>query len=211
MGRFPARLSDVARRIEGDGAIVRDEKEGTEAAATPPGRDEAYTELLSEGERLLEVGRAEEAEEKLRAAVEANPEDAYVRNKLGVSLARQQRLQEAREQFSAALRIDPRFAPAHSNMGNLYGEEGRDEDAIASYLEALRHDPDYYVAHHNLGAAYRRQGRIADAVSHLKRANRLEKEALRREARERTDGGRWRGVLFWIAVGVIMFLLLRNR
>lgn len=180
---------------------------------TPHGETggEQYDELLQEGERLLEVGRSEEAEQKLRAAAALRPEDPYVRNKLGVSLARQRRLEEAREQFTEALRLDPAFAPAHSNMGNLYGEEGRDEDAIAAYLEALRHDPDYHIAHHNLGAAYRRQGRIAEAVSHLKRANRLEKDAMRQEARKRTGGGRWQGVLFWLAVGVLLFFLLRNR
>lgn len=182
------------------------------AQRTPPAeppQDDAQAEL-EEGERLLDVGRFEEAEEKLLAAVRARPDSAYVHNKLGVCFARQARLEEARRHFVEAVNLDPTFAPAHSNLGNLYGEEGRVEDAVNAYLEALRHDPDYHIAHHNLGAAYRKQGRIADAVSHLKKANRLEKESMRREARETAGKNRWTGTLFWIAIGVLLFLLLRG-
>lgn len=172
--------------------------------------DERGQADLEEGERLLDVGRFEEAEPKLRAAVAARPDSAYVHNKLGVCLARQGRLEEARQQFSEAVRLDPTFAPAHSNLGNLYGEEDRIEDAINAYLEALRHDPDYHIAHHNLGAAYRKQGRIAEAVSHLKKANRLEKESMRREARESAGKNRWAGTLLWVAIGALLYLLLRG-
>lgn len=165
-------------------------------------------DLLTAGERLLDAGRADEAEAKLRSAVDLNPNSAHARNKLGVCYARQRRLEEAREQFRVAIQIDPHFAAAHSNIGNLYSEEGRVEEAINCYMEALRHDPDYHIAHHNLGAAYRKQGRISDAVNHLKRANRLEKEALRREARDRSNDVNWTGTLFWVAIGALVLLLL---
>lgn len=167
-------------------------------------------DLLAEGERLLDAGRLDEAEEKLRAAVEHAPESAYIRNKLGVCYARQRRLEEARQQFMHAVAIEPHNAAAHSNIGNLHREAGRLDEAVTAYLEALRHDPDYHVAHHNLGAAYKAQGRIADAVTHLKRANRLEKDDFRRQARERAGRHNWTGTLFWVAIGALaLFLLMR--
>lgn len=191
--------------------LMGDGEHGRDVGIGVGERTEQTEDLLQEIDRLLEVGRAVDAEQKLRGLVEIEPQSAYIRNKLGVSLARQQRLEEAREQFVEALYIDPRFAPAHSNLGNLHREDGRLDDAVAAYLEALRHDPEYHIAHHNLGAAYKQQGRIAEAVSHLKRANRLEKESLRQQARARTGRNSWTTTLFWIVVGaLLLFLLFRG-
>lgn len=191
--------------------VQHDEGQKDVQSLAQPDKANGAGTLLEEGERLLEVGRAEEAEVKLRGAVEQEPGSAYIRNKLGVALARQARLGEAQEQFVEALQLDAHFAPAHSNLGNLYKEEGRLDDAIAAYLQALHYDPEYHIAHHNLGAAYKEQGRIGDAVSHLKRANRLEKEALRREARTRAGRSSWTGPLFWIAIGALVLFLLFGR
>lgn len=176
---------------------------------TKVAEDGGLARFIDEAERLLERGDVTAAEAKFAEAVRLQPDSAYLHNKLGVCYARQGRLEEARARFRHALTIDPTFAPAHSNMGNIHREGGRLDDAITSYLEALRHDPDYYIAHHNLGAAYRQQGRINEAVSHLKRANRLEKQAFRLQARQQGTG-QWAGLLLWIALGAfLLFLFFR--
>ncbi len=126
-------------------------------------------QLLADGERLLDIGRVEEAMQKFWECLRLQPDSAPAHNKLGVCYARLQQWEKAREQFLTALSIDAAYAPAHSNMGNLHREAGRLDDAVAAYMEALRHDPDYYIAHHNLGVVYKQQGKIDEAVSHLKR------------------------------------------
>lgn len=195
----------VSRREAADGM-----ENDVQSATAVDGVQQRAAELLDEAERLLEIGRVEEAREKLQECIRLHPDSPPALNKLGVCYARLEQWENARAQFVAALAIDPTYAPAHSNMGNLHREAGRLDDAVTSYMEALRHDPDYHIAHHNLGVVYKQQGKISEAVSHLKRANRLEKAYIREEARTRRGGKPAYNMWFWVAaIALLAYLLLR--
>lgn len=179
-------------------------------SAKTDGDESRAAELLAEAEQLLDIGRIEDAREKLRESIRLNPGSAPARNKLGVCYARLEQWESAREQFTAAVEIDPTYAPAHSNLGNLHREAGHLDDAVSAYMEALRHDPDYHIAHHNLGVVYKQQGKISEAVNHLKRANRLERDYMRQQARARLGNRPSYSTWFWVAViAIIAFLLFR--
>ena len=165
-------------------------------------------QLLADGERLLDIGRVEEARQKFWECLRLQPDSAPAHNKLGVCYARLQQWEKAREQFLTALSIDAAYAPAHSNMGNLHREAGRLDDAVAAYMEALRHDPDYYIAHHNLGVVYKQQGKIDEAVSHLKRAHRLERTYARAQLPRGSGTTSATNVLVWIAAAALLVYLL---
>lgn len=171
---------------------------------------ERAAELLLEAERMLEIGRVEDAKEKLEESLQLQPDSPHALNKLGVCYARLEQWENARAQFVAALQLDPTFAPAHSNIGNLHREAGRLDDAVTAYMEALRHNPDYHIAHHNLGVVYKQQGKISEAVSHLKQANRLEKASIREEARARRGGKPAYSMWIWVAaVALLIYFLMR--
>jgi len=130
-------------------------------------------ELLEEAERCLQAGEYTAAERAFRQALEADPDSAVARSKLGVALAQQGRLDEAIAEFSKALSLRPTYAPAYSNLGNAYREKGMLPEALVVYERALAIDPDYAIAHQNLGILYKQMGRVSDAVDHFKKATRL--------------------------------------
>jgi len=129
--------------------------------------------LLEEAERHLQAGEHAAAERAFRQALEAAPDSAVARSKLGVVLAQQGRLDEAIAEFSKALSLRPTYAPAYSNLGNAYREKGMLSEALVAYERALAIDPDYAIAHQNLGILYKQMGRVGDAVDHFKKATRL--------------------------------------
>src|SRR2546425_10933981 len=130
-------------------------------------------ELLEEAERHLQAGEYAAAERVIRQALEAAPDSAVARSKLGVALAQQGRLDDAIAEFSKALSLRPTYAPAYSNLGNAYREKGMLPEAVVAYERALAIDPDYAIAHRNLGILYKQMGRVGDAVDHFKKATRL--------------------------------------
>jgi len=145
---------------------------------------------LIEGEKLLESGDWEAAEQAFRKAVEADEKSPAAHSKMGVALVHQRRLQEAEEEFARALTLDPRYAPAWSNLGNVYRESGRLEHALEAYKKAVDADPDYWIAHQNLGGLYKKMGRTSEAIASLRRATKLSvRGALRPSAQERRRPG----------------------
>jgi len=62
-------------------------------------------------------GRIEEALASYRRAVEAAPEDALVRNSLGVALEQGKDFEGAREAYRRAVELDPRLTLPHRNLG----------------------------------------------------------------------------------------------
>src|SRR5256885_201650 len=143
--------------------------------------EDKASELLEEAERRLHAGDYAAAERASRQVLEAAPDSAVARSKLGVALAQQGRLDEAIAEFSKALQLHPTYASAYSNLGNAYRAKGMLPEALAAYERALAIDPDYAIAHQNLGILYKQMGRVGEAVDHFKRATRL---SLRRQADE---------------------------
>src|SRR2546426_2920279 len=135
--------------------------------------EDKASELLEEAERRLHAGDYAAAERASRQVLEAAPDSAVARSKLGVALAQQGRLDEAIAEFSKALQLHPTYASAYSNLGNAYRAKGMLPEALAAYERALAIDPDYAIAHQNLGILYKQMGRVGEAVDHFKRATRL--------------------------------------
>jgi protein O-mannosyl-transferase len=73
--------------------------------------------------------------------VTKSPNDAMVRNNLGLALAHQGRLEEAIIQYTEALRINPDDDFTHYNLGIALGNRGRLEEAAYHYAEVLRIKP----------------------------------------------------------------------
>ena len=106
-------------------------------------------------------------------ALAVAPNNALVRNNLGVTLLRMGKSAEAVDHFQEALRIKADYADAHFNLGIALFQLGQVPAAIEQYEEALRLKPGLADAHNNLGAVLFQQGKAAEAIGHYEQALRL--------------------------------------
>ena len=95
-----------------------------EVADTDPGRDPLGAELsFNEAERLIKVGRYEDALPLLRQAVDRRPDQATYHAWLGWTLLRalgkKAALPEALDRLEHAVAVDPDSAVGHGLLGNL--------------------------------------------------------------------------------------------
>lgn len=105
-----------------------------------------YAEYIQWGDEAYQRGDLATAESCFRHVLNARPNYADVRNRLGVVLTAQGHDEEAVEQFIAALRINPRYVEAHVNLAITYYELGFVDQAKAHYKQVLTIDPDNRVA-----------------------------------------------------------------
>lgn len=101
--------------------------------------------LRAEADKLKAAGRLEEAVASYRLAIEAEPDDALLRNELGTALFALKRYIEAAEAFAAATERDGTYAVAWFNLGSALRKAERHAEAVRAgmrYVELLPADPD---------------------------------------------------------------------
>ncbi|MCS6920058.1 MAG: tetratricopeptide repeat protein [Fimbriimonadales bacterium] len=108
--------------------------------------EDNYAEYIRRGDEAYQRGDLSAAEACFRHVLNARPNYADVRNRLGVVLTGLGRDEEAVEQFIAALRINPRYVEAHINLAITYYELGFTDQAKAHYHQVLTIDPENRVA-----------------------------------------------------------------
>jgi len=128
-----------------------------------------------DGLALLDGGKLDEAEERLRQAIEGRPGDAETVGAIGVLRMRQGRHEEAETHFAQAVRLDPAQRARWMNMLNIArywgvlrraGEarEAREFERAETLLrEARAIDPREPNALLSLARLHADRGRIADA------------------------------------------------
>ncbi len=99
---------------------------------------------------LQAVGRTDEAERELAAALALDPAAATTHSNLGNLYFRRNELARARDAYLTAVRLDPDHADAHNNLGSAYYRLGERALAEREYRTALRLDPRSAGAQRNL-------------------------------------------------------------
>lgn len=117
------------------------------------------------------------------AAIQKDPNNATLYNKLGISELMLQRFREAGKHFETALKKDRRLAEAYNNLGVVNYERKKYRGAIKQYKKALEVDPDSASFHSNLGAAYFAQKRFEEATKEYAEAVRLDPEIFEHSSR----------------------------
>jgi serine/threonine-protein kinase len=110
----------------------------------------------------------------LRKAQTQNPNDVWLRVKLGWELHRAKQSDEAIGHYRAALRLRPRAAVVHNNLGVILYDRGRHDEAIGHWEEAVRLEPRLAEAHTNLSKALYDRGRHDEAIRHYGEALRID-------------------------------------
>ena len=120
----------------------------------------------------MQLGRLDQAVDRLSRIISQEPGFAPAYNKLGVAeIARGDR-SAAEHWFERALEVDGRYAPALANLGNLALERREYGTAHELYVQALDADGECGSAHQNLAVVLQHQGRHHEAVRHLRIARR---------------------------------------
>jgi Putative Zn-dependent protease, contains TPR repeats len=91
---------------------------------------------------LMQQGRYEQAEQELRQAVAAAPDDAYVRGLLATALGQQEKKHaEALQEAQETIRLAPDWPFGHFVLALVHNAMGRHKQAEAAIRESLRLDP----------------------------------------------------------------------
>jgi tetratricopeptide (TPR) repeat protein len=98
---------------------------------------------------LAQQGRAEEATQQFRKAIEINPKYTPAYNNLGDTLAKQGKLDEAEFYYQASLREKPSTA-IHTALGVVLKKLGRNGEAAEEFRKAIALDPANTKARRNL-------------------------------------------------------------
>ena len=125
------------------------------------------------GVELQSQGKAGDAVNHYRQAIQIDPEYAEAHNNIGRLLADEGKHNEALKHFNEALKIRPKYAEAHSNLGVLLKSQGRLNEAASQLNEALKLKPDFAEAYNNLGIVFKQQNKFDQAISNYKKALQL--------------------------------------
>lgn len=106
-------------------------------------------------------------------AVEIDPENAEMLERLGVSCLQDQRLHEALDAFNQSIHLNPHRAAAYINAGAIYNRLGDYDKAIDHLQKGIQRNSKSPEAFFNMGAAYRKQGEYKLALSAFKEVLRL--------------------------------------
>jgi len=145
---------------------------------------EVYQEALG----LLQQGRDEEAERRLRACVESHPDLAPAHYQMARILANQGKLEEAQSWCEQALRRDPLLVAAHYTLALIYQETAALDEAVSRLKKTLYLDPDFILAHFSLANLYQQMGRPEQAGRHRAHAVRLAARMPRDDVVPGSDG-----------------------
>jgi tetratricopeptide repeat protein len=106
--------------------------------------------------------------------VDANPEDATLRNDFGNLLALRHFPKEAAEQYEMAAKLDKTNFIADYNLGILRETEGKTSDAISAYKKSIARKPGFPQSRFRLGRLYEQNGNLDAAVEQYAKALRID-------------------------------------
>lgn len=132
--------------------------------------------LAERGATLLDLGRAREAEQHVRAALAQDPAGPHLHTLLARALLQQGRDDEARESAGTAVGLDPHDVGALHVLAAAHAGLEEWDQALSVVNAALRLAPDAAVLHRQASAVLSGRGSRAEAVVAAERAVTLDPE-----------------------------------
>ena len=109
----------------------------------------------------------EEALAELTEAKREHPDDARIRNFLGIVLVRLGKNEEAASEYREAVRLDPHMEDAYRNLGFLEWNEHQLEPAREALDRAVELSPNDSFAHYYLGRVLLDEQRYPQAIREI--------------------------------------------
>jgi Flp pilus assembly protein TadD len=130
-----------------------------------------------------------DAEDILRKAILAKPDDAMMHNHLGIALRNQGKYKDAAKAYEKALKLKPDYYEAMNNLAVTKEILGDKKKAEFFYKKALSLKPSYAEAHLNYALLLETEGDSPAAESHYQTfINLSSDEALKNKVKERLKG-----------------------
>jgi Flp pilus assembly protein TadD len=131
--------------------------------ATPSAQEDSFQRGLA----ALKENRMENALAELTEAKREHPEDARIRNFLGIVLVRLGKNEEAAAEYREAIRLDPQMEDAYRNLGFLEWNEHQLEPARGALNKAVELSPKDSFAHYYLGRVLLDEQLYAEAIREI--------------------------------------------
>jgi Flp pilus assembly protein TadD len=119
-------------------------------------------------------GRYAAAADEYKKALEVQPNDPSVHNKLGICYQQLKDDTEARREYDRALALDPGYAEVWNNIGTLEQARKRFKPAVRAYKKAIETKPGLATPWKNLGNAYLSLDNVQGAFEAYQEAFRLD-------------------------------------
>jgi hypothetical protein len=135
--------------------------------------------LKGMGVALSHSNRQGEAIKFIEKALQIQPQDADIFNKLGVAIALSGRPGEAVKYFEESLRLDPQGHDSHYNMALALFESGEGQRAESHFIKSIEMDPDKPDARHIYANLLLKYGRKDEAIIQYRELLRINPDDLR--------------------------------
>jgi Flp pilus assembly protein TadD len=130
-------------------------------------------EAVSRGAALAARDQFAAAAEQYRVALQVQPHDAALHNRLGMCYQQLGNEALARREYERATELDPAYAEAWNNIGTLDQARKNFRRAVRSYQKAIEAKPGLATPWKNLGNAFLALGRVEEAFTAYQEAFRL--------------------------------------
>jgi type II protein arginine methyltransferase len=134
----------------------------------------------------FKFGRFAEAEERCKALIERNPDQAEPNHLLGALCFQQGRIEEALQHLKRATASPRATAEMHNNLGATLHKLGRAAEAVAAFQRALALKPAFADALNNLAVVYLETQKTGDAIEAFRKVVQLQPELLHAKANLRS-------------------------
>ncbi len=134
----------------------------------------AHYNAMEDARMLLDEGKFDQAEQRLKRIIAAAPDLEYAEMSLGDVYLRQTKYQEAAEVYKKVLARNPESALAHCHLGDIAEAQTRFEEALVHYEKSLEWEPDSAKLHYNIGRLQVILHRDDEAVEHFEEALKLD-------------------------------------
>jgi Flp pilus assembly protein TadD len=139
-------------------------------------------ETLQKAEVFVARQNWAEAIAAYREAITASPNDASLRNRLGICYQRKGDAKAARAAYRKAIDLRRDYPEVWNNLGTIDHARGKYKQAISAYGKAIQMNPQEAVFHKNLGAAWLARGDAEKALEAWTEAFRLDPAAFEKDA-----------------------------
>lgn len=137
---------------------------------------EKLTELIDQGNQLMENEEFELATIKYAKVLESQPSNYVALSNLGAALVRMGKYDDAKSILEYALEINPTEVNARINMGAVYQAKKEFHNGLRNALEAVACSPTSAVAFNNLGCAFGNVNMLNEALHAYQTAQILDPE-----------------------------------
>ena len=140
-------------------------------------------ELEKRGDELRARKSYLDAIDYFQAALDKDPKNAVIQNKMGIAEMQLMRYNNAIKYFKSSIKTDRTYADAYNNLGVTYYLQKNPKKAIKEYEKAIKIRPDSAAYYGNLGAAYFGKKEPEKAMAAYIKALELDPDVLSRSSR----------------------------